>query len=182
MAQFPVESEYPANSINQDRASKIKERTHMEETHFVPKERHAFALDASLPPILAVTPPCVVTFETRDMPYVRLAQGDTVAEIGFQNFNPVTCPVLVHGAEPGDVLRIEVLEITVKSAWSAWFPGLGMWGKQTDHVQIRQVPIEDEWAIINAYAYASARVSLRFGGPASPIVLAVVPDVDVPYV
>jgi amidase len=29
-----------------------------------------------------------------------------------------------------------------------------------------------------AYAYASARVGMRFGGPASPIVLAVVPDLD----
>jgi hypothetical protein len=28
----------------------------------------------------------------------------------------------------------------------------------------------------DAYAYASARLELRFGGPASPIVLAVVPD------
>jgi amidase len=29
-----------------------------------------------------------------------------------------------------------------------------------------------------AYAYASARVAMRFGGPASPIVLAAVPDLD----
>jgi hypothetical protein len=28
----------------------------------------------------------------------------------------------------------------------------------------------------DAYAYASARVGMRFGGPVSPIVLAVVPD------
>lgn len=27
-----------------------------------------------------------------------------------------------------------------------------------------------------AYAYASAQLELRFGGPASPIVLAVIPD------
>ena len=30
----------------------------------------------------------------------------------------------------------------------------------------------------DAYAYASARVSLRFGGPASAIVLAIIPDID----
>ena len=28
----------------------------------------------------------------------------------------------------------------------------------------------------DAYAFASARLEMRFGGPASPIVLAVVPD------
>lgn len=33
-------------------------------------------------------------------------------------------------------------------------------------------------APFDAYAYASARVSLRFGGPASPIVLVVIPDVN----
>lgn len=121
----------------------------MEEKHFIPKEKYAFALDATLPPVLEVTPPCLITFETGDSSYARLAQGETVEQIGFQNFNAVTGPVLINGAEPGDVLRIEVLDVTVTSAWSAWLPNLGRWGKKTDHLQIRQIPLEGEWAIIN---------------------------------
>ncbi len=121
----------------------------MEEKHFIPKEQHAFALDASLPPVLEVTPPGRVTFETGDMTYARLAQGETVEEIGFQNFNVVTGPVFINGAEPGDVLRVEVLEVTVTRAWSAWFPGMGRWGDKTDRLQIRQIALEGTQAIIN---------------------------------
>lgn len=121
----------------------------MEETYFVPKEQHAFALDPHIAPVLEVTPPCTVTFETGDRSYTRLAQGETIEDIGFQNFNVVTGPVFVHGTEPGDTLCVEVLEVTVRSAWSAWIPGLGRWGNKTDRLQIRQIPLEGERAIIS---------------------------------
>lgn len=121
----------------------------MEETYFVPKEQHAFALDPHIAPVLEVTPPCTVTFETGDRSYARLAQGETIEDIGFQNFNMVTGPVFVHGTEPGDTLCVEVLEVTVRSAWSAWMPGLGRWGNKTDRLQIRQIPLEGERAIIS---------------------------------
>jgi len=57
----------------------------MEEKYFVPKEQHAFALDGNISPVLEVTPPCKVTFETGDMSYARLAQGEAIEDIGFQN-------------------------------------------------------------------------------------------------
>jgi len=121
----------------------------MEEKYFVSKEKHAYALDPNISPVLEVIPPCTVTFETGDMSYTRLAQGETIEDIGFQNFNVVTGPVFVHGAEAGDALCVEVLEVTVRSAWSAWVPGLGRWGNKTDKLQIRQIPLKGEWAIIS---------------------------------
>jgi len=121
----------------------------MEEKYFVPKEQHAFVMDPNQAPVLEVTPPCTVTFETGDISYARLAQGETVEEIGFQNFNAVTGPVFIRGAEPGDVLCVEVLEVAVRSAWSAWIPGLGRLGNKTDQLQIRQIPLEDGQAVIS---------------------------------
>jgi len=121
----------------------------VEEKYFVSKEQHAFALDPNISPVLEVTPPCTVTFETGDMSYARLAQGETIEDIGLQNFNVVTGPVFVHEAEPGDALCVEVLEVTVRSAWSVWIPALGRWGNKTDKLQIRQIPLEGEWAIIS---------------------------------
>lgn len=41
------------------------------------------------------------------------------------------------------------------------------------------LPVQVPGALLDAfgaYAFASARLEMRFGGPASPIVLAVVPD------
>jgi amidase len=118
------------------------------ERHFVPKEQYTFALEANLPPVLQVTPPCIVTFECDDRAWVQLAQGEAAEEIGF---NPVTGPVFVHGAEPGDALQIEVLEVEVTKAWSAWFPGLGLWGAKTERIHVRQIPLEGEWAIIRKH-------------------------------
>lgn len=73
----------------------------MKENYFVPKEQHAFALDPNISPVLEVTPPCTVTFETGDMSYARLAQGETIEDIGFQNFNGVTGPVFCSWGRAG---------------------------------------------------------------------------------
>lgn len=121
----------------------------MNDKHFVSKEHSAVALDPGLEPALAVTPPATVTFETGDEAFARLAGGETVEGIGFHNLNVVTGPVYVEGAEPGDVLSVEVLHVTADSAWSAWLPGLGAWGDKTDRPQIRQIPLQGEWAVIS---------------------------------
>lgn len=121
----------------------------MEEQHFVAKEQSAFALDANIVPVLEVTPPCTVTFETGDMSYARLAQGETLEDIGFQNFNVVTGPVFVRGAEPEDTICVEVLDVSVRRAWSVWIPGLGRWGDKTDRLQLREIPLDGAWAVIS---------------------------------
>lgn len=123
----------------------------MSNEYFIAKEQHTFAFDASLPPALKVSAPCTVTFETGDIAYRRLAAGESVGQIGLQNFNAVTGPLFVEDAEPGDALRIEILDVKVKSAWTAWMPGMGRWGNKTKELQIRQIPLEREWAIINEH-------------------------------
>lgn len=117
--------------------------------YYIEKERHAFSLDGSIPPVLTVQPPCTITFETDDLAYRRLSKGDTPEEIDFENFNMVTGPVFIEGAEPGDALRLEVLDVTVRSAWTVWFPGGGALGKKTSELQVRELPLEGSWAVIN---------------------------------
>lgn len=108
----------------------------------VSAEHRAFAFDPGLPPALGIEPGEVVTFETSDEAYRRLARGESVEEIGLERFNAVTGPVLVRGAEPGDTLWIEVLEIEIERAWAVWLPGFGRLGSRVQAVQIRQVPVE----------------------------------------
>ena len=117
--------------------------------YFIAKERHAFSLDRSIPPVMTVQAPCTITFETDDLAYRRLSQGDSPEEIDSQNFNMVTGPVYIDGAEPGDALRLEVLDVTVRSAWTVWFPGGGALGKKTEKLQVRELPLEGSWAVIN---------------------------------
>ncbi|MCA9903498.1 MAG: acetamidase/formamidase family protein, partial [Anaerolineae bacterium] len=100
-------------------------------TYSLTKEQKAFALDATLPPVLTIEPGDTVTFETGDVAYERLSLGETVEAIGLENFNAVTGPVFVKGAQPGDALKIEILDVQVRRAWSVWLPDFGGLGKFT---------------------------------------------------
>lgn len=121
----------------------------MDKEYTIAKEQHAFSLDPSIPPVLSVQAPCILTFETDDLAYRRLSQGETPQEIDFENFNMVTGPVHIEGAEPGDCLRLEILDVAVRSAWAVWFPGGGVLGHKTSRLQVRQLPIEDSRVRIN---------------------------------
>lgn len=76
----------------------------------------------------------IVTFETSDEAYERLWHGESPDLIADEDFNVVTGPVAVRGAEPGDSLRIEILDIQIRRAWSVWLPEYGPLGDLTDRV------------------------------------------------
>jgi amidase len=113
----------------------------MSESYFLQKEQRAFAFDATLAPVLEIDPGASVTFETGDEAYFRLAGGEAVEAIGLENFNAVTGPVYVRGAEPGDALVVEVLDVQIRRGWSVWLPGFGGLGAQTGQIQVVQTPI-----------------------------------------
>jgi acetamidase/formamidase len=124
--------------------------------HTLSAETFQVSFDASIPPALEVDPGDTVTFETSDVAYARLADGESVDAIGLPNFNRVTGPVSVRGAAPGDALRIEVLDVQVRRAWSVWLPGFGGLGHRTDEQRAIQTPLADGHAQIGAQ-----RVPLR---------------------
>lgn len=112
------------------------------------KEQNSTAFDRAVPPAVEIDPGDTVTFQTGDVAYERLLNGDTVEAIGLENFNRVTGPVYVRTAEPGDSLRIEVLDIQVIRAWSVWLPGFGELGHRTEQMHIKQIPLRDGRAYI----------------------------------
>src|SRR6185295_14364361 len=97
----------------------------MAKSFFVSERWSQSALDRALPPALEVTTPCEVTFETSARTFMRLAPGETLQDIGVHDANLVTGPLHSRGAEPGDAVRADVLDVKLKSAWSLWMPGLG---------------------------------------------------------
>jgi amidase len=121
----------------------------MAKKYFVSKDQMGFTFDPAHPPALRVVAPCTITFETDDVGYRRLAQGESLEAIGPDNLNIVTGPVFFEGAEPGDALKIEVVGISIKSVWTVWIPKFGALGKQTTDWQIRNIPIENGYAVIN---------------------------------
>ncbi|MBO9714597.1 acetamidase/formamidase family protein [Sphingomonas sp.] len=82
------------------------------------------------PPARTVAPGDVVTFEEIDTVCGQLSASSTVADIetlDFGNVNPAVGPIHVDGAEPGDALKISVLEFAGSGwGWTALIPGFGL--------------------------------------------------------
>src|ERR687893_407011 len=81
--------------------------------HTIPKEEAVFSFGPEMKPVLEVDPGEVVTFETQDCFSGQIqTESDLVTEIDFDLVNPATGPVAVRGAEPGDSLIVEILDIS----------------------------------------------------------------------
>lgn len=83
----------------------------------------------ALPPRITIESGDTVYFECLDSSGDQIRPGMTVQEfvkIDRGRIHALTGPVYVHGAEAGDVLRIDILEIAHKGwGWSSVISGLG---------------------------------------------------------
>jgi acetamidase/formamidase len=102
--------------------------------HTIHSRHSHFGWDNSNSPALTVAPGDEITFDTVDSSGGQLTQKSTVADIAsldFAKINPVTGPVLVDGAEPGDVLKISLLDFSPSGfGWTALIPGFGLLADQ----------------------------------------------------
>jgi acetamidase/formamidase len=85
--------------------------------------------NASLPPRLTVDPADTVHFECLDATGGQVTRGmstEDYAKITRDRIHALTGPVAIHGAMPGDVLQIDVLEVRHQGwGWTSLIPGLG---------------------------------------------------------
>ena len=72
---------------------------------------HAF-WDQSLPPRLEIRPGDTVVFETLEASAGQItprSKSAALATLSFEPIHPLTGPVFVRGAEPGDALEVQVV-------------------------------------------------------------------------
>jgi acetamidase/formamidase len=83
----------------------------------------------ALPPRLAIASADIVHFECQDSSGAQVHPGMTLAQylaIDRNRIHALTGPVFVTGAEPGDVLQIDVIEIAHRGwGWTSIVEGLG---------------------------------------------------------
>lgn len=80
--------------------------------HVVPRDQAVLSFGPEMSPVLEVRAGDVVTFETSDCFSGQIqSETDLVTDIDFSRVNPATGPVAVQGAEPGDSLIVEILDI-----------------------------------------------------------------------
>jgi len=106
----------------------------MHSRHTIHRQHHHFGWDNSNPPVLTVAPGESVEFEIVDASGGQLDAGSGVAEVAALDFgkvNPVTGPVFVDGAEPGDALKVTIESFAPSGwGWTAVIPGFGLLADQ----------------------------------------------------
>ncbi|RUT92282.1 MULTISPECIES: acetamidase/formamidase family protein [unclassified Mesorhizobium] len=92
--------------------------------------QHHFGWDNSFVPAERVAPGSTIEFQCLDSSGGQLQADSTVADVArldFATVNPVTGPIFVEGAEPGDALKVTI-EMFKPSGfgWTANIPGFGL--------------------------------------------------------
>jgi amidase len=95
--------------------------------HVVRRDEIIWAFGPDLEPVLEVEPGSVVRLETNDCFTGQIAsEDDLVTAIDFERVNSATGPVAVKGAEPGDSLVVELLEVRPSGqGFATLIPGFG---------------------------------------------------------
>jgi acetamidase/formamidase len=99
--------------------------------HLDDTQPHAF-WDRDFPPRLRIRPGDTVVFETQEASANQVTPASTdevLSALNFDVIHPLTGPVYVEGAEPGDGLEVEVVSLKHKGwGWNGVIPGFGLLG------------------------------------------------------
>nr|MDP9485443.1 acetamidase/formamidase family protein [Actinomycetota bacterium] len=102
----------------------------MTKTHYFPEDQVHYVWDNELAPALTVEPGDTVVYHTREVSDGQITPTSTseaLAGLDWERLYPLAGPVAMAGAEPGDVLAVEVLDIHTQGwGWTAVIPGFGL--------------------------------------------------------
>jgi amidase len=138
-------------------------------TPVVSREEVIWAFGPDLDPVLEVDPGTTVTFETNDCFSGQIrTEDDLVTEIDFERVNAATGPVAVAGAEPGDSLVVEILDVRpIEWGVATLIPGFGQLIDQVRSPVTRLFKVEDGWIEMNGRVRFPARPMVGVVGVAT---------------
>ena len=119
----------------------------MARTHYFPADQVHFTWDEGNEPVLTVESGDTVVVHTRDVSDNQITPESTTADIDRLDWDrvyPLAGPIAVEGAEPGDVLAVEVLDLHTEGwGWTAILPGLGLLPDDFPDAHLRIFDISD---------------------------------------
>ncbi|OMP66946.1 acetamidase/formamidase family protein [Domibacillus epiphyticus] len=119
----------------------------MSKTHHFPNDIVHFAWDAKNEPVLTIQSGDTVIFETREVTDGQFNLDSTTEAIAGLDWNrvyPLAGPVYIEGAEPGDTLAVEILDLKTKGwGWTAVLPGLGLLAEEFPDAYLRTFDLSD---------------------------------------
>lgn len=97
-------------------------------------------------PVLQVAPGAVIEAFTEEASDEQLKLDATLADLeklSFDPIHPLTGPVYVEGAEPGDVLAVTLHKVeAIEYGWNAIVPGFGFLAEDFPEPYLRTYPLE----------------------------------------
>ena len=103
--------------------------------------------DRSIAPIARIAPGDTLVVELENASGGQLhadSDASALATLDFTRINPVTGPIFVEGARPGDALVVELLELDVDGwGWTANIPGFGLLADRFAEPALRMSRITD---------------------------------------
>ena len=95
---------------------------------------HHFGWDNSFPPKVTVSSGTSIKIQTLDSSASQLSASSTLQDLidlDFGKVNPVTGPIFVEGAEPGDAIKVTFEEFAPSGwGWTGNIPGFGLLADQ----------------------------------------------------
>jgi acetamidase/formamidase len=113
----------------------------MPHTHHLSDERVHYRWDTDNEPLIVIDPGDTVVVWTRDISDNQVTPGadaSVLAHFDWDRAYPLTGPIGIDGAEPGDTLRIEVLDVHTQGwGWTGVLPGFGLLPKEFPSAYLR---------------------------------------------
>ncbi len=115
------------------------------------RDQIVYSFNRHHPAVATIDPDTEVVFETWDARTGTItSERDTFARPHPKGPNPATGPVLVRGAEPGDSLVVEILEIRLADrAFTGIRPRLGVLGHLIADYRTKLVQVRDDMVLFN---------------------------------
>jgi acetamidase/formamidase len=115
--------------------------------HTLDKRKIHYKWDNSLAPAIEIESGDVVHCETEEVTDGQIKPGMDAAILGNLDFGrlyPLAGPIFVKGAEPGDVLEVEILKLQPLAwGWAGIIPGLGLLAEDFTTPYIRYFDLTD---------------------------------------
>lgn len=130
----------------------------------------------TIEPVLTVPSGSVIKVATQEASAKQLTVNSTVEDLGSLSFDPIhplTGPVYVEGAEPGDVLKVTLHKVEMGDwGWTAIIPGFGFLADEFDEPYLKTFELGKD--------RKTAKFSENIEIPLKPFpgVMGVAPDTD----
>ncbi len=114
------------------------------------KEYLFYSFGKDLKPALSADSGETLVFETKDCFSDQISKPSDFDVLDWNHINPATGPVFINGAEKGDVLKVEIINIEINDRGAMCVaPGAGVLGDGITAAEARMIPVKDNMIIFN---------------------------------